>query len=173
MEKSKRYVDSKLSFPLTYYLVDKYTNLVELKQCSVQLVNCMPPGTILENGKISNTKPILPTTEYGYLDHSGRFKIEPPTIPPITYEHNVHVSAKSIVQHKDKQLVIKDSYSLHPYTTAIIDSKKYKDYIKASSYASAEFKDDISGRLHQHDWMSVKYYDSMLRYITTTGKVPP
>ena len=57
----------------------------------------------------------------------------------------------------------------------VIDSKKYKEYISANEFADKGFTDDKSQnfRLHQYDWMSIKYYDSMLRYFTTVGKLPP
>ena len=57
----------------------------------------------------------------------------------------------------------------------LIDSKKYADNLQEIDFADPAFKQRTSNSfmLYQYDWMTVKYYDAMLRYFTTANTSPP
>ena len=57
----------------------------------------------------------------------------------------------------------------------LIDSKKYANNLQKLDFADANFKDrnSLFFMLNQYDWMSIKYYDSMIRYFINADQSPP
>ena len=92
----KRYIDSKRTFPLTYFKTKYNEENIKFRKCSVKLKDCMPKGTVLNENK-STSKAVLPIPDY------EEFKYE--SEPIIDFQEET-------IENIERELVISDSFSL-------------------------------------------------------------